>query len=225
MKLLSIIIIFASALLPVIAQSPAWGQCGGIGWSGGTSCVSGYICTKLNDYYSQCVPGAASSTIPAQPTSPPSTTVPTPTVVQPPSPTSTAATPTGSQIRAVQDPVFHLYLQNHGGKPVLGPESTSGYFTISGTITLNNPDRSKLYLNAQESASTPYKPLSLDASPVTNDWGLEGDTIITTSPRQLNFLACSSSAAGFYDVYLQEGNDTPSGSSCTLITLHLPCLC
>jgi len=35
----------------------AWGQCGGIGWSGGTTCVSGYTCRKQNDYYSQCIPG------------------------------------------------------------------------------------------------------------------------------------------------------------------------
>ncbi|KAJ1303523.1 hypothetical protein OPQ81_011708 [Rhizoctonia solani] len=33
---------------------PKYGQCGGIGWTGGTTCVSGSTCTKLNDYYSQC---------------------------------------------------------------------------------------------------------------------------------------------------------------------------
>ncbi|KAF3314578.1 hypothetical protein TWF173_004662 [Orbilia oligospora] len=32
----------------------AWGQCGGIGWTGATACVSGYTCKVLNDYYSQC---------------------------------------------------------------------------------------------------------------------------------------------------------------------------
>ncbi|RPA78888.1 hypothetical protein BJ508DRAFT_416250 [Ascobolus immersus RN42] len=31
-----------------------WGQCGGIGYSGATGCVSGSTCTKINDYYSQC---------------------------------------------------------------------------------------------------------------------------------------------------------------------------
>lgn len=30
-----------------------WGQCGGIGHTGGTVCVSGSTCVKLNDYYSQ----------------------------------------------------------------------------------------------------------------------------------------------------------------------------
>jgi hypothetical protein len=31
-------------------------QCGGIGWSGPTVCVSGYTCVKVNDYFSQCQP-------------------------------------------------------------------------------------------------------------------------------------------------------------------------
>ncbi|KAJ2902902.1 putative acetylxylan esterase A [Zalerion maritima] len=32
-----------------------WGQCGGIGWSGPTSCESPYTCTFYNDYYAQCI--------------------------------------------------------------------------------------------------------------------------------------------------------------------------
>jgi endo-1,4-beta-xylanase len=31
-----------------------WGQCGGIGWTGGTACVSPYTCHYSNPYYSQC---------------------------------------------------------------------------------------------------------------------------------------------------------------------------
>ncbi|EAA29333.1 carbohydrate-binding module family 1 protein [Neurospora crassa] len=32
-----------------------WYQCGGVGWTGPTACVSPYKCEKQNDYYSQCV--------------------------------------------------------------------------------------------------------------------------------------------------------------------------
>jgi len=32
---------------------PLYGQCGGIGWTGGTVCAQG-TCKKLNDFYSQC---------------------------------------------------------------------------------------------------------------------------------------------------------------------------
>lgn len=31
-----------------------WGQCGGIGWTGPTTCVSPYTCKVSNSYYSQC---------------------------------------------------------------------------------------------------------------------------------------------------------------------------
>jgi cellulase len=32
-----------------------WGQCGGIGYTGPTACVSPYVCTYNNAYYSQCL--------------------------------------------------------------------------------------------------------------------------------------------------------------------------
>ncbi|KAJ3565213.1 hypothetical protein NP233_g7781 [Leucocoprinus birnbaumii] len=56
---------FASllALIPfAAAQVAEWGQCGGIGWTGGTTCVSGTVCTVLNPYYSQCLPPTSSAT-------------------------------------------------------------------------------------------------------------------------------------------------------------------
>lgn len=34
---------------------PKYSQCGGIGWTGTGSCVSGTTCTVSNDYYSQCL--------------------------------------------------------------------------------------------------------------------------------------------------------------------------
>ncbi|CUA75933.1 hypothetical protein RSOLAG22IIIB_01936 [Rhizoctonia solani] len=46
----------------VNAQQPLYAQCGGIGWTGGTTCASGAMCTKYNDYYSQCVPATSTST-------------------------------------------------------------------------------------------------------------------------------------------------------------------
>ncbi|CAG7849728.1 SubName: Full=Uncharacterized protein {ECO:0000313/EMBL:CCA74892.1} [Serendipita indica DSM 11827] len=46
-----------------IAQSVGmWGQCGGINYNGSKICVSGAVCTYVNDWYSQCLPGTATST-------------------------------------------------------------------------------------------------------------------------------------------------------------------
>ncbi|EKM54474.1 uncharacterized protein PHACADRAFT_62301, partial [Phanerochaete carnosa HHB-10118-sp] len=131
---------------------------------------------------------------------------------------------TGSQIRADDDPVYHFYLQNDGGQPVLGPESSSGYFDIAGG-TIQLTDGSGLYLNVQTDATPSYKPLTFNTTAATTDWALEGDTIITSDPRELNFLACATSDPNVYTLYLQYGNDQPDGASCSLQSLHLPCLC
>ncbi|TEB39167.1 cellulose-binding beta-glucosidase [Coprinellus micaceus] len=88
------------------AQQPLYGQCGGVGWTGSTTCVSGGVCTKLNDcefrvslsqlvlnavqsVYSQCLPGQATSSNPASSTTP----VPTPTTSVPTGTTTSAAPP------------------------------------------------------------------------------------------------------------------------------------
>ncbi|EKM54559.1 glycoside hydrolase family 27 protein [Phanerochaete carnosa HHB-10118-sp] len=54
------ILIFAPLLAVVCAQSQPWTQCGGIGWTGSATCVSGWLCTYQNDYYSQCLQAASS---------------------------------------------------------------------------------------------------------------------------------------------------------------------
>ncbi|EIN11821.1 hypothetical protein PUNSTDRAFT_142063 [Punctularia strigosozonata HHB-11173 SS5] len=230
-----VITFLALALITAVAraQSGAYGQCGGIGWSGATTCVSGYACTVLNTYYSQCLPGAASASPPpvstTVPTFSPTTVTPNPTTSDPmtsiPATTTSAAAPTGSQLRTDQDPVYHFYLQDLNGVPVLGPEASSGYFDISGGTISLAASSGTLYLNAIESVSTSYKPLVFNSTAITTDWGLEGDTIITTNPRQLNFVACPTSDTTIWSLYLQEGSDEPSSACANYMTLHLPCLC
>eukprot|EP00929_Paragymnodinium_shiwhaense_P052443 TRINITY_DN2626_c0_g3_i1.p1 TRINITY_DN2626_c0_g3~~TRINITY_DN2626_c0_g3_i1.p1 ORF type:complete len:455 (-),score=58.81 TRINITY_DN2626_c0_g3_i1:374-1738(-) len=48
---------------PTTAPTPAsgscaaaWGQCGGNSWTGATCCVSGHICNRQSEWYSQCIP-------------------------------------------------------------------------------------------------------------------------------------------------------------------------
>ncbi|KAJ4989579.1 cellulase [Stagonosporopsis vannaccii] len=41
------------------AEGAAYAQCGGNGWTGAVTCISGYHCQYQNDWYSQCVPGTA----------------------------------------------------------------------------------------------------------------------------------------------------------------------
>lgn len=42
------------ATQPTGCTAAQWAQCGGIGFSGCTTCASPYTCKKQNDYYSQC---------------------------------------------------------------------------------------------------------------------------------------------------------------------------
>ncbi|CAK4236210.1 unnamed protein product, partial [Aphanomyces euteiches] len=52
----------ASSVAGAVAQSPigAFGQCGGDVYVGSTSCIQGYECHFYSEYYSQCLPVAAS---------------------------------------------------------------------------------------------------------------------------------------------------------------------
>lgn len=51
----------AGTLAVASAQQSLYGQCGGSGWTGPTTCVAGSYCYYSNPYYSQCIPGSASS--------------------------------------------------------------------------------------------------------------------------------------------------------------------
>jgi cellulose 1,4-beta-cellobiosidase len=78
----------AAMLAPLAAaQAGAWQQCGGIGHTGATTCISGYSCSVINDYYHQCLPGAATSSSSSSTTR---TTTPTTTA------TATATVPGGT---------------------------------------------------------------------------------------------------------------------------------
>ncbi|KAG8758048.1 hypothetical protein FRC14_000900 [Serendipita sp. 396] len=44
------------------AQQTAYGQCGGQGWTGPTTCVSGWTCVYSNTWYSQCLQSTGGST-------------------------------------------------------------------------------------------------------------------------------------------------------------------
>lgn len=59
LSMMSSALLFVTLLAgSALAQQSVWGQCGGIGWSGATSCVAGSCCKTQNDYYAQCTPGA-----------------------------------------------------------------------------------------------------------------------------------------------------------------------
>ena len=64
--MLSKIVVLAALGASAYAASPVavYGQCGGIGYTGSTTCASGSHCVVSNSYYSQCLPGSGSGSTP-----------------------------------------------------------------------------------------------------------------------------------------------------------------
>ncbi|KAJ3515731.1 hypothetical protein NLJ89_g1575 [Agrocybe chaxingu] len=75
----------AASLIPAFVQAavPLYGQCGGQGWTGETTCVSGAACVFSNQWYSQCLPSnqqpQPSTVTTVGPTTAAPTNVPAPT--------------------------------------------------------------------------------------------------------------------------------------------------
>ncbi|KAJ7735027.1 beta-glucosidase [Mycena metata] len=84
------VIIGAQVVTCVSAQAVLWGQCGGQGWTGPTTCSEG-VCTVSNPYYSQCLPGTNTAT-----SVPPPSSTTTSTAISTASTTSSASTAASS---------------------------------------------------------------------------------------------------------------------------------
>ncbi|SJL10424.1 related to cellulase precursor [Armillaria ostoyae] len=221
--------------LRVLAQSTAaqYGQCGGIGWSGGTICPSGWSCSVLNDYYSQCLPGASTIGTPTTSNagggSASSTTV---------TPTTSAAggsatlAPGYSFIRAVEDPNFHKYLRseiiNTASTAVLGEPADAAQFVITNGQLIQNADGTPLYAIVENMANDTVVMLKMSWSetPATSGtFVFSGDTLewsipTITRPQTNAWYVCPDDE-GNLDVYVNLGfysYNTPAG--CADETIH-----
>ncbi|RPB15732.1 hypothetical protein P167DRAFT_571379 [Morchella conica CCBAS932] len=194
----------------VSAQTAAgYQQCGGVNFSGPTACVSGYHCEKLNDYYSQCLPGSASGTTSVATSSSTtttkasSTTTGTPTTITTSAGTTSAiASATGAGpgatllpnyywIRAVVDPNFHKYLQSStlrtASDAVLEDASTAGQFNIVNgqLVQLIDTAGTLLYAHVTPRTDTSVTKLLVTwgTTPDTyGTWAFSGDTTTWSTP-------------------------------------------
>ncbi|KAJ9611647.1 hypothetical protein H2200_004831 [Cladophialophora chaetospira] len=93
----AILLAGAAIACPAVSAAAAvqpWGQCGGINWTGGTTCTSGWTCQVQNPYYSQCLQGASAPSQPASSSAAPSATKPASSA--PPRSTTTSSKPAQS---------------------------------------------------------------------------------------------------------------------------------
>ncbi|RPA83465.1 hypothetical protein BJ508DRAFT_66261 [Ascobolus immersus RN42] len=221
------------AILPfALAQVGGYGQCGGNNYSGSKECQSGWHCEKLNDWYSQCLPGGGSSSSTTSTTSIPSTT-PT-TSITTPIPTGTGPGTTLLSgwywIRAVAAPNFHKYLQSApprtASRAVIENMATAAQANIiAGQLvqTLDASGSKVLYAHVTPKAGSETK-LQVTWSTEKDTYGTfswSGDTLTWSTPgiqRQNNaaFLVCENQ-----NLYVNLGAYaylTPAG--CVDQTIH-----
>ncbi|KAF2205207.1 hypothetical protein GQ43DRAFT_362846 [Delitschia confertaspora ATCC 74209] len=227
------------------ATNGDWQQCGGINWTGDTTCGSGAGCVKINPNpspidYSQCQPGAAPAPAPT-PTTLKTSAVPAPTSTSTPStPGSPAGTGPGTElqsgyywIRAVEAPNFHKYLQSNPlygtGSAVLGDYTTAGQFqVVDGQLVqlVSAPGAAVklLYGTVSQERSFNNQALLLSWSETKNTYGTfgwQGDGLTwsvagITRPNSIAWYVCTGQ-----QVYINLGNymyQTPTG--CVDETIH-----
>jgi hypothetical protein len=220
----------------VAAQSGAWQQCGGQGWSGSTTCVSGYQCSAVNEWYSQCVPGTGPA-----PTTTAATTL---TTARSSSTTGGGSIPTQTGggtnpgptlvsgwywIRAVAAPNFHSYLQAQPtgvpGDAFLSAATRAGqYNVVSGQLVYNTGSGGQLYLHVENPTDKTQRKLKTWFAKEKNDYGtfgFQGDTLTWHTddikrPNEAAWLVCEGQHlvvnTGSY------GYQTPAG--CADQTIH-----
>ncbi|KAF7292992.1 4-O-methyl-glucuronoyl methylesterase [Mycena indigotica] len=224
---------FAVSILSVSGQTaPQYGQCGGMGWTGATTCPSGWTCVYSNAYYSQCLMGTASTTTSRTTTVIPptsgstsksssSTLSSTPTG---PSGPSTTLAPGYSFVRAVEDPNFHKYLMsqvvNTASTAVLGDYTKAAQFQIVNGQLIQNAGGTNLYavVTPPANSSVAYLAVSWSTKPDTlGTFVFSGDSLEWSSPsvkRQQNnaWLVCPSNNTLFVYINLGAyGYMTPAG--------------
>ncbi|KAJ7253031.1 hypothetical protein B0H12DRAFT_601723 [Mycena haematopus] len=231
---------FAAFLVCGVSAQTAsqYGQCAGIGWTGATTCPANWTCTYLNAYYSQCLPGSAttSSTTTKSSSSSLTTTISTTTVSTTGtiSTTSTSTAPANtatlmpgwSFVRAVEAPEFHEYLMSEtlgtASPAVLGDYTHAAQFQVVNGQLIQYTGGTNLYAIVEPPANSTVTKLGMHWATTPDTLGtfvFSGDSLEWSSPtvvrQQTNaWLVCPTGTT--LNVYLNLGAYdymTPAGCS------------
>ncbi|KAG9011709.1 hypothetical protein FRB94_007942 [Tulasnella sp. JGI-2019a] len=197
----------------VTAQVAAYGQCGGQGYSGPTTCVVNWCCVYENPYYSNCLqysgcPNTSSASVSG-------------------TATSTATTPTATLYPGLRTNVEpYEYLQsvntNAAGALILGNSTTAGQFTLdSEQIRMWIPSSNTfLFCYAQPPANSSQTTLPATCSTTPNSYAYYGvlvDTytvkgVVSATGQEITWIKCQDNF-----VYGNLASDTPAG--CTPVSI------
>ncbi|KAG8964600.1 hypothetical protein FRC05_003765 [Tulasnella sp. 425] len=188
----------SSLIVAALTIKPALGvafhdQCGGIGYTGDTSCDAGLVCTYQNDYYSQCLPGTGTTT---NTTATKTSTTTTKTIDKKSSDSTPAAT--GSFTNPIKD--------SNGSDPFMVYDC--GYYYLL-TTTWSNIQITRATTIAGLKTATPKVVWTEDsvAARCCNYWAPEVHKIGNTW-----YLYYSAGTSGTYDyqnVHVLQGGSTP----------------
>lgn len=116
----------------VSAAVPMWGQCGGIGYTGETTCVAGAVCVYSHEWYSQCLAGTTTggttTTTTSRTSSSSTTTRTSSTSTTTTTSTRTSSTPSTSTTRTSSTSTT-TSVQPSGSCGTFGNPYESGYTT------------------------------------------------------------------------------------------------
>ncbi|KAG6888051.1 carbohydrate-binding module 1 [Termitomyces sp. Mi166 len=210
-------IVALALAFPALAQQLVYAQCGGIGWTGGTTCAAGTVCTHVNDWYYQCLPGTA--TTPTTPTTTPATTpTTTPTAVPTTTPT---ASPTSSRAGTATCSALPSSIA-----PTSNAKLPDPFKFVGGTRTSTKADwdcrREEIsqLLQRYELGTLPPKPQSVTAS-------LSGNTLtinVSDSGKSISFsvtISVPSGATAPYPAIIAYGGmSIPAPSGVAIITFN-----
>ncbi|KAJ6590967.1 hypothetical protein DFH09DRAFT_191036 [Mycena vulgaris] len=222
----------------VSAQTaPQYGQCGGMGWTGAVTCPANWTCTFSSQWYSQCLPGSATTTA----TTTPTTTIGTGSTTGSTTASSTSTASGGSTtlapgysfVRSVEAPTFHQYLESQvlrtASSAVVGDYTNAAQFQVVNGQLVQNAGGTNLYAVVQPPANSTVVKLGVTWATTPDTLGtfvFSGDSLEWSSPsvkRQQNnaWLVCPSGTTLL--VYINLGAYsymTPAGCSDTTLNAY-----
>lgn len=151
------------------AQSGPWAQCGGINWTGATTCVAGWHCVYQNDWYSQCLQGSGTTAA--------TTTAPTTTTLVTSTRTSTTSRPTYTGTST--------FATTSGGKFVI--DGKTGYFAGANCYWCS-------FLTSSADVGSTFDHLVSSGLKILRIWGFN-DITSAPSSGQVYFQHLSSSGS------------------------------
>ncbi|BCS05369.1 uncharacterized protein AKAW2_81170S [Aspergillus luchuensis] len=149
----------ALAFLPfgIQAQQTLWGQCGGQGYSGATSCVAGATCSTINEYYAQCTPATGSGSATTLKTTTSTTTAAMTTTTATSSPAASASPTTTASASGNPFSGYQLYVNPYYSSEVASlaiPSLTGSLSSLQAAATAAAKVPSFVWLDTADKVPT-----------------------------------------------------------------------